>query len=1029
MSEEILRALMELFAIIVRHHGGILRSEREYVAGFLKSQLDSDSVPEYLSLFDKIAGPVLGQNVPVKFTHRSAKDSVKVLAICREINRTLNDEQRVVVVMRLYELLSAERKFTLHRMDIITTVAEVFRIDFREVKAMELLVRADHDNPVSDPLILIREPGNDQGRQSDEQQSEDLSSRLYILRIPSVNLYFFRFISGRQFFLNGIRVRPGSVYSFPRGASLRSEYGYSIYYSDVISTFLSDKIVNRLSFIVENLTYSFRKGETAISGLSFSVEEGKLVGIMGASGSGKSTLLKIISGMTRPDSGSVKLNGIDVHAASPLLDGVFGYVPQDDLLIEELSVYDNLWYAALQSLGSGEQADIREVVELTLQTLGLNDKRDLKVGSRLNNVISGGQRKRLNLALELIREPSVLFLDEPTSGLSSRDSEVLMDLLRELTLKGKTIFVVIHQPSSEIFKMFDRVMILDNNGKLAWYGNPVDSVVYFKTLDSRINASQGECPACGNVNPEMIFNIIETQVVDEFGKYTEKRKISPEEWARKFRENHPFTRVREVSDPPPVNLRRPGRLKQFFIYLSRDLKSKLSDTQYIILTLFEAPLLGLLLSFIIRHIPDPRSDNYVFAENENIPVYIFMSLIAALFLGMTISAEEIFRDRNILRREHFLNLSRSSYLLSKISILVVISAVQTLLFAGVANTVLGIEDLFGNYWLALFATSFCANMIGLNISAAFNSAITIYIVIPVLIIPMMVLSGAMFPFDKLNRSISTVGKVPVIAELMPTRWTYEALMVSQFKDNRYSTTVATRDGQTIYDLRKQISNADFNVVYRIPELMRTIDMCEGIPNNGENDRNLSSAGNGTGLSNGFILLANELPLLARQSGNQEFRQSGELQLRSFNVTVADSLRSYLSSTREIFTDISNNAGDRLDEFVNANPVAVRELERKYYNYKLEEIVTKYYEPDKILVYNNSVIQNTDPVYLDPGSNGNEGFRTHFYSPCKYFMGRRYDTFFFNIMVVFTGSLILYFSLYYNMPGRLIKIISGFRITK
>ncbi len=1028
MSEEILRALMELFAIIVRHHGGILRSEREYVAGFLKSQLNADSVPEYLSLFDKIAGPVLGQNVPVRFTNRSAKDSVKVLSICNEINRTLNDEQRVVVVMRLYELLSAESKFTEHRMDIITTVAEVFRIDYREVKAMELFVRADDENPVSDPLILVKNPVNDPERLQTDMQEADPESKLYILRVPSVNLYFFRFISGEQFFLNGIRVKPGSVYSFPRGASLRSQRGYSIYYSDVISTFLSGRIGCKLSFNVVHLSYSFRKDETAISDLSFSVEEGKLVGIMGASGSGKSTLLKIISGMTRPDSGSVTLNGIDVHSGSPLLDGVFGYVPQDDLLIEDLSVFDNLWYAALQSLGSDQQIKIREVVEQTLQTLGLNDKRDLKVGSRLNNVISGGQRKRLNLALELIREPSVLFLDEPTSGLSSRDSEILMDLLRELTLKGKIIFVVIHQPSSEIFKMFDRIMILDNNGSLAWFGNPVDSVVYFKTLDSRVNASQGECPTCGNVNPEMIFNIIETQVVDEFGKYTEKRKIGPEEWARRFREKYPFTGGQEISDTPPVNLHRPGRLKQFLIYLSRDLKSKLSDTQYTILTLIEAPLLGLLLSFIIRHIPDPGSDIYVFADNENIPVYIFMSLIAALFLGLTISAEEIFRDRNILRREHFLNLSRSSYLLSKISILVVISAVQALLFVGVANPVLGIRDLFWHYWLALFVTSFCANMIGLNISASFNSAITIYIVIPVLIIPMMVLSGAMFPFDKLNRSISSVGKVPVIAEIMPTRWTYEALMVSQFKDNSYSTTKASRNGETIYDLRKKISNADFNVVYRIPQLVKTVDECEKMISTG-NDGIGTSLKNGSDLRQGLLLLCHELPLIALHSGKPEFMYTDELIPERFNGTLADSLRSYLLEAKKIFISFSNQAGDRLDEFVNANPVALRELERKYYNYKLEEVVTKYYEPDKILVYKNSVIQNTDPVYLDPESTVNHGIRSHFFSPSKYFMGKKYDTFPFNIVVVLTFSLILYLTLYFNLPRRLIKFISVFRITK
>ena len=218
------------------------------------------------------------------------------------------------------------------------------------------------------------------------------------------------------------------------------------------------------------------------------------------------------------------------------------------------------------------------MVDHTLSNLGLFEKRDLKVGSPFNRVISGGQRKRLNIALELIREPSVLFLDEPTSGLSSRDSENLMDLLRDLTLKGKLIFTVIHQPSSEIFKMFDKIIILDQGGCMAYYGNPVDAVIYFKTLDAQINSSLGECPSCGNVNPETIFNIIETHVVDEFGKYTDKRKVKPEEWSDAFREKNPFVPVPEVKEPPHKNLQRPGLLKQFLIYFQRDASSKISNT-------------------------------------------------------------------------------------------------------------------------------------------------------------------------------------------------------------------------------------------------------------------------------------------------------------------------------------------------------------------------------------------------------------------------------------------------------------------
>ena len=124
-------------------------------------------------------------------------------------------------------------------------------------------------------------------------------------------------------------------------------------------------------------------------------------------------------------------------------------------------------------------------------------------------------------------------------------------------------------------------------------------------------------------------------------------------------QNIHLSQVPEIKEPPHKNLQRPGILKQFQIYLSRDLKSKIANRQYVLLTLLEAPVLGFVLSFIIRYIPDPDSDVYIFSENENIPIYIFMSLIVALFLGLTISAEEIFRDRKILKREHFLNLSRT----------------------------------------------------------------------------------------------------------------------------------------------------------------------------------------------------------------------------------------------------------------------------------------------------------------------------------------------------------------------------------
>src|SRR5690606_14208356 len=154
-----------------------------------------------------------------------------------------------------------------------------------------------------------------------------------------------------------------------------------------------------------------------------------------------------LNGNYTPYSGKVTINGLDIHHERDEVSGMIGYISQDDLLIEELSVYQNLYQNAKLCFDGLTDEQIGEKVKNTLLALGLYEIKDIQVGSRMNKKISGGQRKRLNIALELIREPSVLFVDEPTSGLSSRDSENIMDLLKELALKGKLVFVVIHQPS------------------------------------------------------------------------------------------------------------------------------------------------------------------------------------------------------------------------------------------------------------------------------------------------------------------------------------------------------------------------------------------------------------------------------------------------------------------------------------------------------------------------------------------------------------------------------------------------------
>ena len=535
-------------------------------------------------------------------------------------------------------------------------------------------------------------------------------------------------------------------------------------------------------------------------------------------------------------------------------------------------------------------------------------------------------------------------------------------------------------------------------------------------MDAQINSDIGECPVCGNVNPEIIFNILDARVVDEYGHYTEKRKVKPEKWAAYFKKNISFPEPEEIHKPPVSTFDQPNKFKQFLIFLKRDVLSKLANGQYITLNLLVSPLLAFILAYLIKYIADPNSNVYIYRENENIPVYIFMSLIVALFLGLIISAEEIYKDRKILRRERFLHLGKGSYLLSKITVLFFISALQSALFVAIGNSILEIRGMFFPYWIALFTTAACANMLGLIISASFNSAITIYIIVPLLIIPMMILSGAMFSFDKLNRKVSSVDKVPVVADLMPTKWTYEALMVYQFKNNKYE--------KYFYPLEKKESEADFQEVYRIPKLREALNETVRLLNEGK----LSQESQGK-----LELLKNEIEKENGENPQVHFDDPEALVPGRFNNNIADALEKYLDKLDAYYNRESLSANKKrqkiIEYMLNTNPTLYKKLRDGYYNESLADIVKKVYERNRILEYKGHLIQKYHPIYKDPDTSHWLGIRSHFFAPEKYFAGHYYSTFWFNMAVVWVMILLLYLILYFDLLKYSIEFFGNISIFK
>ncbi len=1057
MSERILKALMQLFAIIakvdVNEETGQFNLDsggRTIVDSFLKSELNQELVEEYLKLFDSHLETHQGKlKEPDSKRKRTSVNSVKVLKICTQINEELTQRQKVIVLIRILEFIYSNDIITDQEFEFVETVADTFNISKEEFKLCQEFVSAKENDKIdSEHYLVVDNNESSSYEKSFHIYSETLIGFLRVIQVESVNTYFVKYYGDHQLYLNGQILAQDKVQIFNQGSSIRSAKVQPIYYSDVIGKYLSDETSKKIVFNIENVQYFFKGGKIGLHNINSIEESGKLIGIMGGSGAGKSTLLNVLNGNYPPSKGRITINGLDLHKEKDKLEGAIGFVPQDDLLIEELTVFENLFYNSKLCFGNFNDTEIAKMCIKTLESIGLYEAKDLKVGSPLEKTISGGQRKRLNIALELIREPAVMFVDEPTSGLSSRDSENIMDLLKELALKGKLIFVVIHQPSSDIFKMFDKLMILDVGGYPIYNGNPVDAVIYFKRLVKHVNSEESECITCGNVNPEQIFNIIESKVVDEYGNLTPSRKVSPKEWNHYYLEDitKQSTKKIDFTEIPDSIFRIPNKLKQMSIFFKRDVLSKLTNTQYMAITLFEAPLLSLILSFFMKYLTMNASgeNEYIFYYSENLPQYLFISVIVALFIGLTTSAEEIIGNLKILKREKFLNLSKGSYLFSKISIMFLISGIQTLAYTLVGNWVLDIKGMDMNYWLLLFSVSCFANLLGLNISASFNSVKVIYILIPILIIPQLLFSGIIVQFDKLNPMFAAKSHVPAIGNIMASRWAYEALSVCQYKDNDYEKIFFEYDKVMSFSNWKK-DEWNGNLDAKLKDVMRyTLETDEIIKKEKEKETVLK-----------FAILKNEIekeisitPNVVCGGANGICKAVKNLEIGKFDKMVNDTVEAFLQNSKIGYRNIYLNYETKRDSvqstFNKPNEEFVAYLDGKK---EVGEITAKQHKMARKLMgkikdfnfinfkntYKNkaltdfvtnansfvmtdedgeNLIQRKTPIYLDPYQF--DYFKAHFYAPQKKIFGVYIDTFWANTIVIWLMTILLTITLFIDL---------------
>jgi ABC-type lipopolysaccharide export system ATPase subunit len=367
MSEKILKALMQLFAIIANLDREESSRGRDLVKQYLKHYLSSETIEEFLKLYDEY------YNIHHKKSGRKgiSANSVKVLRICEEVNSELKREQKILVLLQLLEFITYGKGVTDIELEFVQTVAEIFNISQDEFNnAKEFMFGHYDDIPNKKHLLIIDGDANYQGEIKHIYRPK-LEGAIYVLYIPSSDTYMFKYTGQQSLKLNGQPIKPNWGYVFDKGSSIRGSLISPIYYSDVSGLFLQGSVPYKLVFTAKDIEFRFKNSTNGIHKFTFSEETGKLVGIMGGSGAGKSTLLNIFNGKYKPLAGSITINGYDIHKDKDKLKGVIGFVPQDDLLIEELTVYQNLYYNAKLVFDGLTEEEINEGRRYTVDELKL----------------------------------------------------------------------------------------------------------------------------------------------------------------------------------------------------------------------------------------------------------------------------------------------------------------------------------------------------------------------------------------------------------------------------------------------------------------------------------------------------------------------------------------------------------------------------------------------------------------------------------------------------------------------------------
>jgi ABC transport system ATP-binding/permease protein len=541
---------------------------------------------------------------------------------------------------------------------------------------------------------------------------------------------------------------------------------------------------------VQNVAVNSPRGDRLLDSVSLTIFPSELIALMGPAGAGKTTFLKAINGYTPPADGKVLFNGADLYEYYDRFRLQMSYVPQDDIVHPQLTVREALYFSAKLRTDLRDD-EIEARIQKVLSSLGIEDKANTIIGSPENKVLSGGQRKRVNIAMELIADAPVIFLDEPTSGLSAADAKNVMDVLKKLSVQDKTtIITTIHQPSLDIYKLFDSLIMIcrdsGSSGALVYFGPAYpDSLEFFDPAGTKAART-----ASKELNPEMLF-----AGFDPKGKNNNTAG-----WASTYdqsRYKQLYVKERSGMVPskagPPVESEKSAVRKfgfgQWWTLVRRNVLLKIRDRAQAAILLVQAPAFGLLVGVIFGSLNFFNPASWGDLARKSVGVEMLM-VVAAIWFGCNNVARDIVGEWTVFQRERMVSLKLPSYVFSKMAVSAVLSLFQVGVLLGIATFMCHLKGDFLSTLGILYLASLVGAALGLCVSARASTTEAAIAMLPLILLPVIALCGGLSKVytispDSKPPKVDKPSVVQMLAWVVPSRWAFEADLLMEAKEHHW----------------------------------------------------------------------------------------------------------------------------------------------------------------------------------------------------------------------------------------------------